>query len=106
MDRQNTETTKLKLQILNTLKKMAPLNSNKIQIQNLLLLKLLHTVFLKKTLTSKSTNRLIDQSFKKFSLYSKNELSEPNYVNPATLDEIYYRTFFLNSVYELLNLPN
>jgi hypothetical protein len=98
---QINEKTKLKLRLFNTLKKIGLTQS-----QNILILKLLNTIFLKTTLTSKSTNRIVEQSFKKLSTEYKNESDQKNDVNPATLDETYHKTLFLNSLYQLLNLSN
>lgn len=64
-------------------------------------LKIIHTVRLKKVLSSKINNRIVINYFKKFSAYS----TKKDYIylekNKHILDLEYFYTLAINSIYEL-----
>lgn len=93
----------LKIKLLNLLTEKTRHVTN-YEFMKPFLLKILYTVFLKKVLTSKTTNRIVSHSFKFFRKDVKTELNslgEVN-INTALLDRNYISSLILNTIHETL----
>lgn len=94
----------LKIKLLNLLTETNK-NINNYEFIKPILLKILYTVFLKKVLTSKTTNRIVSHSFKFFRKDIETELNSLGEVNTNTalLDRNYIYSLILNTIHETLN---
>ena len=96
------EDPQLKLKVLNSFinkERVDPLLSPTLRI---LFFKISYTAFLKKTLTGKSTNRMLKQYLKNFSFFSLKEFYNNPTKNIALLDSGYRYTLFFNTISEML----
>lgn len=93
--------TQLKLKIFQCIKGDNITSSN--IFINRCLIKIVHLLFLKNIITSKSNNRIIHQYFKRFLFNFKTTQNIYNELNPAFSDSYYNQTLIVNSIYELLN---
>lgn len=98
---ENSNPNKTTLKLLQILNQSDIKNTEK--SQNFLILKLINTLSFKKILTSKSTNRLVQQYITNFIIKEKKNLDKRTNLNPGIHDENYCNTLFLNSIYELIN---
>lgn len=97
-----TEDCYLRIKLLNSLTK----NNNYINDYNFMkpiLLKILYTLFLKKVLTSKNTNRIVSHCFKSFHRDIEKEFDSLIDVHVALLDRNYSSSLILNTIYDSLN---
>lgn len=93
----------LKLKVLRSLIKISYVGYSDEPFIKRELLKILHLLFLKNVVTSKSSTRVVSQSFKIFLFELQNKKNVLAKLNSALFDMSYAHTLIINNLYEAID---